>query len=49
MSRSPAIPPEEFLKPTFLDTKWERMVGNILSRERLLQDYLSARTSRALD
>lgn len=34
------IPPEEFLKPGFMDVKWKRMIGNVVTRERLLQSYL---------
>lgn len=35
------IPPEEFLKPRFAEMKLRRILINIISRERLMQTFLS--------
>ena len=35
------VPPEEYLKPGFSDLKLRRMLVNIVSRERLMQRFLS--------
>ena len=35
------IPAEEYLKPGFSDMKLKRLLGNIITRERLMQNFLS--------
>jgi hypothetical protein len=35
------IPPEEYLKPRFSDMKLRRIIGNIVTRERLMQTFLT--------
>lgn len=35
------IPPEEYLEPRFSDVKLKRILGNIITRERLMQTFLS--------
>lgn len=40
------IPPEEFLKPTSQDMQLERIIGNIVSREVLIQTFLSSKKNQ---
>lgn len=34
------MPPEEYLKPGFASVKLKRILFNIITRERLMQDFL---------
>lgn len=36
------MPPEEYLKPRFSDLKFQRILGNIITRERLMQTFMES-------